>query len=290
MNAEPNSRLKKFGGVFWNIMLIAAGSVICAVGINGILVPKEFASGGIVGIAIIIHHSIPSLQVGWLYLLLNFPLFILGWLYVSRRFFYYSIAGSLVFSIAVNVIHIPIIVQDKILSALLAGIICGAGSGIILRSFGSAGGTDILSIFLLKRFSIRLGSTILVLNGSILVLSSLVFSLESALYTLVFIYVNSTVLNVIVSGLSQRKAVLIISSAWKELSHKILKEINRGVTVLQGEGGYSGKEEKILYTVVTFKELPRLKQVIRTLDPNAFVVVNDTLEVMGQRIGNQPHW
>lgn len=288
--SEKHSRLKFAGLVFWNLTLITVGSILCAVAINGILIPKHFVSGGITGLAIVIHYLMPSLQVGWLYFLLNIPLYALGWIYVGRRFFYYSIAGLVIFSGAVSVIHFPIAVQDKILSALLAGIISGAGSGIILRSFGSAGGTDILSIILFKKFSIRLGSTILAVSATVLFITAVLFSIDSALYTLVFLYVNSAVLDIVVSGLSQRKAVFIISSAWKDLSHGILKEINRGVTVLQGEGGYSGKEEKILYTVVAFRELPRLKQMIRAMDPSAFVVVHDTLEVMGQRIGNQPHW
>jgi len=98
------------------------------------------------------------------------------------------------------------------------------------------------------------------------------------------------VLNVVVTGLSQRKAVFIISSQWHGISHGIMKEIQRGVTILQGEGGFTGQAQHVLYTVVTFRELARLKQMIRKADPGAFVVVTETLEVMGQRIGNQPHW
>jgi uncharacterized membrane-anchored protein YitT (DUF2179 family) len=288
--AKIRAGLKSAGIALWNLTLISVGSVLCAAAINGILIPKHFVSGGLTGLAIVIHYLAPALQVGWIYFLLNIPLYALGWIYVGRRFFYYSIAGLFIFSGAVSVIHFPIAVQDKILSALLAGIISGAGSGIILRSFGSAGGTDILSIILYKKFSIRPGNTVLMFSTTVLFSAAVLFSIDSALYTLVFLYVNAAVLNIIVSGLSQRKAVFIISSAWQDLSHGILKEINRGVTVLQGEGGYSGKEEKVLYTVVTFRELPRLKQMIRAMDPSAFVVVNDTLEVMGQRIGNQPHW
>jgi uncharacterized membrane-anchored protein YitT (DUF2179 family) len=287
---KMSAGLKSTGVVIWNLTLISVGSVLCAVAINGILIPKHFVSGGLTGLAIVIHYLVPALQVGWIYFLLNIPLYALGWIYVGRRFFYYSIAGLFIFSVAVSMIHVSIAVQDKILSALLAGIISGTGSGIILRSFGSAGGTDILSIILYKKFSIRPGSTVLVSSTTVLVSAVVLFSIDSALYTLVFLYVNSAVLNIIVSGLSQRKAVFIISSIWKDIAQGILKEINRGVTVLQGEGGYSGKEEKILYTVVTFRELPRLKEMIRAMDPSAFVVVNNTLEVMGQRIGNQPHW
>ncbi|MFW5636298.1 MAG: YitT family protein, partial [Thermodesulfobacteriota bacterium] len=115
-------------------------------------------------------------------------------------------------------------------------------------------------------------------------------SLEAALYTLIYMYVSSQMIEIILTGLSQRKVVLVISQNWKEISDQILHRINRGVTLLHGQGGYSGKEEKILYTVITMRELPRVKDLIRSIDPNAFVVIYNTMEVMGQRIGNQPHW
>jgi uncharacterized membrane-anchored protein YitT (DUF2179 family) len=94
----------------------------------------------------------------------------------------------------------------------------------------------------------------------------------------------------VVTGLSQRKAIFIISPHWEEISGRILREIRRGVTIIRGQGGYSGSEEQILYTIITFRDLPRLKRVIRRVDPGAFVVVTDTLEVMGHHIGTQPHW
>jgi uncharacterized membrane-anchored protein YitT (DUF2179 family) len=196
----------------------------------------------------------------------------------------------LIYSAAVGWVKFPLNVEDKILSALLAGIIMGGGSGIILRSLGSAGGVDILSVILRQRFSISLGATSLAFNSIILLGAAVLFTIEKALYTLVYIYVTSHVLNVVVTGLSQRKAVFIVSARWEEISRAIMGELERGVTILHGEGGFTGREEKILYTVITFRELARLKQMIRKLDQDTFLVVTDTLEVMGRRIGNQPHW
>jgi uncharacterized membrane-anchored protein YitT (DUF2179 family) len=164
------------------------------------------------------------------------------------------------------------------------------GSGIILRSLGSAGGLDILSVIFLRRFSIRLGTTILASNGLILVAGAVLFSLEEALYTLIYIFVSSYMVNLVVTGLSQRKAVYIISPKWEGISKEIMDRIQRGVTIIRGQGGYTGRDEQILYTVISFRELPQIKQIIRAVDPSAFVVVTDTLEVMGNRIGNQPHW
>jgi len=284
------SGLKSTSQMFWHLGLIALGSVLCAVAINGILIPQRFLSGGLVGLSLVIHYFVSSLPVGWLYPVLNIPLFVLGWLYVGRRFFIYSLAGVLIFSGAVVLVNFTVPVYDMLLSALLAGIITGVGSGIILRSRGSAGGLDILSIILLKRFSIRLGSTILIFNAVILLAAAFFFGLEKALYTLIFMYVSSSMVNLVVTGLSQRKAVHIISPQWRVISREIMAQLQRGVTIIGGRGGYTGQEEQIVYTVITFRELPRLKQLVKGIDPNAFVVVNDTLEVMGQRIGNEPHW
>lgn len=273
-----------------NLALIVTGSVICALGINGILIQHGFISGGVTGIALIIKHCFPSLNFGIIYLLINVPLYLLAYKNVGRRFFYYSTLGVLVFSSAVSFITIDVPLEDNLLNALLAGIIVGAGSGTILRSFGSAGGLDILSIFLLKRFSISLGNTILAVNVFVVVLVGLFFPLETVLYTIIFQYVSSRIVNLVVTGTSQRKTVFVVSEHWEEISREILSDIRRGVTVIEGKGGYSGKKEHILYTVITFRELGRLKRLIQQVDPAAFVVISDTLEVMNYRIGNQPHW
>jgi len=272
------------------VALIALGSVLCALSVNGLLIPQGFFGAGFTGVALLVHYGFPSLPVAWVYVALNVPIFGLGWVYVGRRFFLYSITGMLIFAASLAWVHFPIGVHDKILSALLAGILMGAGSGLILRSLGSAGGLDILSVILFKRFSIRVGSTILGFNALVLGMGAVLFSLEGALYTLVYIYVNAHVLNLVVTGLSQRKAVFIISKRWETISKSIMEGLNRGVTVIHGRGGYSGQEEQILYAVITFRELGQLKQLVRQEDPGAFMVVSDTLEVMGRRIGNQPHW
>ena len=276
--------------VLWNLCLICMGSVLVAVAINGILIPHEFVSGGFAGVALVIHYLFPSFPLAWLYFVLNIPVFVLGWTFVGRRFFLYSILGMVIFSAAIAFVHVPLPVHDKILSALLAGIITGVGAGIILRSLGSSGGTDILSVILLNRFSIRIGTTILTFNVIVLTATSLLFSLDVALYTLIYIYVSSQIINLVLTGLSQRKAVLIISPKWQEISREVLDKVGRGVTLIRGQGGYSGQDEQILYTVITLRELRRIKEIIRQLDPSAFMVVHDTLEVMGHRIGNQPHW
>ncbi len=147
-------------------------------------------------------------------------------------------------------------------SFLLAGILSGTAVGITLKSLGSTGGTDILSVALRKLFSVRLGTTTLVFNCMVLLAGALFFPLEKAMYTLIYIYVSARILNLVISGLSQRKAVFIVSNSAEGISQKILENINRGVTVLNGKGAYSGRDEKVLYTVVNLRELSQVKQLV----------------------------
>jgi uncharacterized membrane-anchored protein YitT (DUF2179 family) len=282
--------MKPIKTVLWNLLLIAVGSIVCAAAIKGILVPKQFLAGGVTGLALLVHYILPSLPVGVIYFILNIPLFLVGWLFVGRRFFFYSLTGVFIFS-AVMLYPFPIFqIHDMILAALTAGIVTGTGSGIILRSLGSAGGLDILSVILFKKFSIRLGTTVMVFNALLMIAAVFRIPLEMVLYTLIYLYVTSHIVNLVVTGLSQRKAIMIISPKWEKIAQEIISNLQRGVTIVRGEGGFSGQERRILYSVMTFQELARFKELIRKIDPEAFVVVTETLEVMGKRIGNQPHW
>jgi uncharacterized membrane-anchored protein YitT (DUF2179 family) len=282
--------LKTMKTLCFNLLLIFAGSLLCAVAIKGIIIPKQFLAGGLTGLSLLIHYVLPGLPLGLIYFILNIPLFVIGWLFVGRRFFFYSLAGVFIFS-AVIFWPFPVIsIADMILSALAAGIITGVGSGLILKSLGSAGGLDILTVILFKKFSIRPGMFILAFNGALMVLATLRLPLEMVLYTLIYLYVSTQFMNFVLIGLSQRKAIMIISPKWDEISREIMNKLQRGVTVVRAQGGYTGKELHILYSVITFTELSRFKEMIRKIDPEAFVVVTETLEVMGKRIGNQPHW
>jgi uncharacterized membrane-anchored protein YitT (DUF2179 family) len=276
--------------IVWNFFLITAGSLLCAAAINGILIPNQFLAGGISGLSLFIHYLFPVMPVGVANFLMNIPLFVVGWLFVGRRFFFYSLAGMMIFSAAllVNVPTFPI--NDPLLKALTAGIITGFGSGIILKSLGSGGGLDILSVILLKRFSIRIGTTVMGFNCALMLAALFRFSLEIVLYTLIYLFVTTQLVNLVVTGLNQRKAVMVVSYKWREIAREIIDTMQRGVTIVSGEGGYTGLQLRILYSVITFQELSRFKDMVRQHDPQAFVVVTETLEVMGKGIGNQPHW
>jgi len=282
--------MKQLRTILWNVFLMAAGSVICSVAVNSILIPKQFLAGGFAGLAILIHYGLPFIPVGMIYFVLNIPVYMFGYLFVGRRFFFYSIAGMLMFSAAILIPFPEITIEDRLLNALTAGILTGAGAGILLRSLGSAGGMDIMAVIILKKYSIRLGTTSLVFNVVLMLLAAFRLPLEMVLYTLIYIYVTAYFVNLVVSGFSQRKAVLVISEKWQEILQEAFKKLDRGITIIHGEGGFSGQQKKILYTVIPFQKLPRFKTLVRGIDPDAFVVITETMEVMGHRIGNQPHW
>ncbi len=287
---KPTFTLADMRQVMVNFLQLTVGSIICAVAVNGIIIPHEFAASSVTGLTLIINEVFPALDVGMIYLLINIPLFLAAMMSVGRRFFLYSLVGTAIFSLALSLVQVDLTVENDILAAIFAGIIIGIGGGIILRSQGSSGGADILSVMLLKRFSISLGSSVLALNVGVLILTAMVFSLDAALYTLIQIHVAGNLINLVVTGLSQRKAVMIISKQWPEINREILRDLRRGTTIIPARGGYSGSEENVLYAVVNFREIGQLKRMIREIDPDAFVVVSDTMEVMNYRIGNQPHW
>ncbi len=271
--------------ICFNLVLISLGSIICVIGLNSVLIPKGFMSGGLVGIAMIFHYLNPSVDVGPAYFLLNLPLILLGWLTISRKFMLYSIYGIVIFSFAALYQSPAILIKDPILSALLAGVICGVGGGIILRSTGSAGGLDILSIYFHRKFGFRMGTVIFFFNACVLLAGALLFDLERTLYSVVFFYASARVIEAVLTGFNRRKSILIISESANAIAEKIMKTANRGVTFLKGEGAYTGEEKNVIFTVASLTELPKIKELIYAIDSDAFVVVNETLEVIGKRHG-----
>lgn len=271
-----------------NCGLIITGSIIFVTGMNSVLVPQKLLSGGLVGISLIVHYLIPSLDVGLVYFVSNIPLLLLGWFHVSRRFMLYTIFGMAFFSLVANLIRPPPVnIQDPMLAALFAGVICGVGGGVILRSLGSAGGLDILAVYTNKRWGLRPGIVIMASNALVLLAGALYFNIELALHSLIFVYTSSRVIDVILTGFNRRKALFIVSRESHKIADDILFRINRGVTYLKGKGGYTGEDSDVIFTVTTLTELPRMKDIVYGIDPEAFMVVNDTLEVLGRRHGSR---
>lgn len=273
-----------------NLALILTGNVLNALCINGILVPFQFLSGGLTGVVLGMVYLIPGLSVSITLFLMNVPIFALGYRFVGRRFFAYSVVGMTTLSLMLEFVDVRLPVHDPVLAAVLAGILMGAGAGLVLKSRGSGGGTDVLSVILLNRFSVKIGTTFLAFNLVVLIFAAFTVSLDAALFTLIYMYVTSNIIDVVVTGMSRRRAILIISRNPDQLAREILYRLKWSVTFLRAEGAYSGEPEKLIYTVVTIREMTRVKNLVKRSDPDAIVVISDTLEVVGQRVGNQPHW
>lgn len=268
---------------FESLSLILLGTAISGWSIDALIIPHRFLSGGISGVSLLTYY-LASFPPVWLsILILNIPIFILGWHEVSFRFVLYSLIGMLGLSGFIFIFtgaSFPI--YDDILTAILAGVFLGVGSGLTFRAGGSQGGIDIVSIYLNRHYSIRIGHTIFTINILILVAAGIIISIDLALYTMIMMFVSSRVLDRIQAGFNQRKSVMIISNASRTIAQGILHNLNRGVTILKGEGGYTGQSQDVVYTVITMLELVRLKELVWTTDSNAFIIVNDTVEVIGK--------
>ncbi len=273
--------------VLTNLLLISAGSIVYAAGINGVIVSQGFLSGGVMGISLIGHYLFPWINIGLAYLVLNIPLMLLGWFRVSRRFMLYTVFGMVMFATATGLVFpkLPHI-ENPILAAILGGIICGAGLGITLRSQGSGGGTEILLVYLRKKFGLRMGAMSFLFNALVLAVAAYFFGLERALYSLVFMYVSGKVMDSILTGFNQRKAILVVSDCADAIASQIINQLNRGATLLEATGAYTGSSKKVIFSIITLTELSKMKETVFDIDPNAFMVVNDTLEVIGKRHGS----
>lgn len=281
---------KKIIGFILSALALIVGSAICAISVNGILIPNGFLSSGLTGVALIVRYFNPAVSLGIIYLLINIPVFILGWIFVGRRFILFTALGMIIFSIALHFVNFTIPVTDKMLSAILGGAITGIGVAIMLKSYGSSGGSEIISIILYKYFSVTLGTGILIINAVIMTVSLFLFPLEKILYTLIFIVVSSKTTDMIFHGLTKRQAALIISEKWKEILEEITIENRIGVTLINGKGGYRGMDKTILYSVVNRNKIAALKKIVTNIDKNAFIAIIEASDVTGVEVGNQPHW
>ncbi len=271
-----------------NLALLTAGSLVSAYSINSIIQPAGFLTGGFSGVAMLINRFVPAVPVGAWYFALNVPLFVLAWLGLSWRFVVYSLAGMLLFSVSLAILQTPPLpVTDPMLAALLGGAIGGFGGGLIYWSVGSVGGSDIISVYLHNRFSLRLGAVSSALNIAIVVAAGLTLSIEKTLYTAVLLFVSGLTVNRVMAGFNQRKAVMIISPRWQVITGRILAELRRGSTLLEGEGAWTGHPTKVVYTVVPTVELAHLKELVFSEDARAMLVINDTMEVIGQGLGQR---
>lgn len=271
-------------------VLMVIGSLLIAVAVNGFLRPHEFLSGGMAGTSLIVYYHWSGIPFGVLYFLLNIPVFILGFFVVGRKFILFSLWAVLIHSAMFSFVVPDILIPDKLLSALVAGIISGAGVAVILRTNGTCSGTEIISIIINKFYSINLSTTNLVMNAVLMGISCFILPIENVLYSFVFIIMNAQVMNSVFKGLAKRKAVMIISHDWKTILDKLTREKRIGVTLLSAKGGYSGVEEPILYSIVRSHHVSVVRAVTMKTDPAAFVIVMETTDIINDTVGNQPPW
>lgn len=265
-----------------NLIGIALGAILTAYSVQGFIVHAGLGGGGVGGIALLLFYTL-GLPIGVVTLVLNIPLFILGWKEVNRKFVFKTLYGLGIFSIALDLLKgiQPLPFDDLFLGALYGGVLSGIGSGLVFRLGGSLGGTDIVAKVIQRRFGWAMGTTMLIINAIVILISWAVLGPKIALYTLVSIFTLSRTVDVIQSGLPA-KAVIIISNQSESLIQRILKDVGRGVTFLHGQGGYSSADKNVIICVVSISELGQLKRVVREEDPQSFLIIQNASEVVGQ--------
>lgn len=180
--------------------------------------------------------------------------------------------------------------SDRLLNAIIAGGISGFGIAVMLRSYGSAGGSEMICILLYKLTGISVGTGSIIINSILLGISAFIFPLENVLYTLIFIVVSAWVTDAVFHGLAKRRTVMIISEKWNEILAKITSGNSFRVTLINGKGGYLGLEKSVLLSVINSRQISSLKALVMKEDSNAFIAIMEASDVTGEDVGNQPHW
>jgi uncharacterized membrane-anchored protein YitT (DUF2179 family) len=285
MGAKQRRRGQRFSPrveKFLEYVLVLIGSSFVAIAFNVFLLPNEVASGGVSGISTILKGVFDwkPAYVQWAF---NIPLFIAGLIFLGFQFGVKTAIGT---------IFLPFVVylteawepwtQDPLLGSLFGGIGVGLGLGIVFRGKASTGGTDLLAQIINKFTGFSLGTCVAMIDGLIVLSAAVVFDIERGLYALIGLYVTSKTIDLVQVGVSRSKTALIITNRQEEIREGILNKIDRGVTKLSAYGGYTDDERPILMCVVDQTEFTKLKQLVRTIDPAAFVVTMDASEVMGE--------
>ncbi|HET7522018.1 MAG TPA: YitT family protein [Bacillales bacterium] len=273
--------------LFFDYMLVLLGSAVVGLAFNLFLLPNKIASGGVSGISTIV-----SWVFGWepsyIQWALNIPLFAAGVLFLGDQLGYWQYALKTL----VGTLFLPFVVflsaglapatNDPLLGALFGGLGVGLGLGITFRGKASTGGTDLAAQIIHKYTGFSLGGCVAMIDGSIVVTSALVFGIEEALYALIAMYLTGKMVDVVQMGFGTAKMALIISTSPEKLRPKILRDIDRGVTRISGMGGYTDDERPVLLCVVSQNEVTKLKRLVRNEDPDAFVIVTNAMEVLGE--------
>jgi uncharacterized membrane-anchored protein YitT (DUF2179 family) len=282
--SRMSPRLRETG----SYLLLVIGSLITAVSFNMFLLPNGIASGGVTGISVIVdqYWAIPPAYTQWA---LNIPLFAAGLLAFGRGYGVKTAIGSILLPLFVLLSsHVESPTHDPLLSAIYGGLGVGLGIGLVFRGRASTGGLSIAAQILHRYTGMRLGLAVAAFDGLVILSAGVLISLENALYALIGLFVTTKVIDVVQTGLQTSKAAFIISNEPEKVAAAILHELDRGLTRLHGEGGYTGQSRPVLLAVVGQNEVMKLKALVQDADPNAFVIISNTAEVLGEGFQYDP--
>lgn len=268
-------------------ILITIGMIMVAAGIYFFLVPSNLATGGVSGLAIIISSFLPGLPVGLLMLILNIILFIVGFLIIGPSFGFKTVYASLGLSGLIWLLQklIPISkpISNDLMIQLLFGVgISGLGMAVVFNQNASTGGTDIIAKIINKFFYVDMGKSLLMADFLITLMAGLTFGIQAGMYALLGVVLNGFVIDSFINGLNVSKQVTIISSKGSEIKDFVINKLERGVTIYDAKGAYSGEPKEVLITIMNRSEFIKLKTFIREIDKRAFITVSDVHEVLGE--------
>ena len=280
--AEKKKRLLN---VLIDILVIFIGSCVYSAGVYFFTQPNGIAPGGVIGIASMINH-VTEISVGLLYGLINVPLVIIGFIFLGKGIMLRTIFSVVLVTFVTDYFFVmfPVYTGDKILAGVFGGLLIGAGLGVIYLREGTTGGIDIVNKIISKAFPfVKMSAIILAVDAVIVTATIIVFgSVESGLYSIIAIYAGSKMVDVIVYGLTEGKLVLIFTDKEQELKQIIINEFNRGATLLDGKGAYSGAPKQIICCALRKNEYVRLRKTVRKIDPAAFMITTTAGEVVGE--------
>ena len=275
-------RVKSYG-------IITLGALIYALAFDAFVAPNRFAMGGLTGLAQIINALVPALPVGVLSFLMNVPLFLAGWKLIGGHLLVSSLYAMAVSSLAIDGISLVYVfpAMDPILAALYGGVVMGVGLGLVFSQGATSGGTDIIGKLLKLKFPwLPTGKLVMVPDMAVVVLAALVFgTVNAALYGLIQMYLLAKVMDGVLYGWDTSRVAYIITDRWEETARGLL-DMERGVTLLQGKGAYTGAEKQVLLVAFKQKEIVPIKRMLREIDPQAFFIVCDAHEVLGEGFGD----
>ena len=265
-------------------IMVLLGTFIYSVSVNIFLTPHKLIAGGVTGIAIIIEY-ITSIPSGIFVFLINIPLFIMGIKTLDKEFGIFSIIGMSsmsLFLLLTKNISMLYTIDDILLSTLCGGILCGIGMGIVFKSRASEGGTDIISVIVKKKYGIKISTVTFIINILIVFMGTFIGSIEIAIYTIISMYLKSAAMDKIIEGLDTKKLIFVVTNEPEKVKETILENLGRGVTILKGEGAYTGENKKVIYSVMSTSQLAKGREFIRKIDSRAVITVMNVDEVEGK--------